>query len=220
MHRNKIQCFPKLQMGTHAARLKTTICFLMFHLVATTSLIYTHVTRNTCFQVCNSNSCTCDTTNKRNVTSCDQRCAEEHASCVKLICTSGSCVQHCGDCEMQCNEDVKTCSQICLFGSCRFKCSARSCQNQCLSGKCRQTASGDSHASGDSQTSPRPNPYLALLAGLFGACAVLSAIALAMSYYNYCRAKRNTYRRIRSHVGRPVCIERLPSPIWSHYIQK
>ena len=194
-------------MGKCITRLTPVVLLLTCHVIIVTSQTCDSVTTNTCFQVCNTTSCTCDNRSSRDVfTSCDQRCGNEvHAPCKKLLCTSGSCVQRCHGCEMQCTKDVKFCSQLCLSGNCKFKCAAKNCQTQCQSGECTHLASGN--------TILLPKPYLALLAGMFGVCAVLSAITLVISCYGYCSVGRNTYRRIRSHSGRPVCIEHPPSPV-------
>ena len=180
----------------------------MFYNVCATSKVCNLITSNTCYQVCNSTSCTCDDASSRGIfTTCDQRCAQEKVSCKKLVCTYGSCVQRCLDCEMHCSSHVKYCSQICLSDRCKFSCTAKSCHTRCMSGECPNPAIKYTYKS------PLPKSYLAILAGLFGAGALLSAMALILSCYNYYRVKRNSYRRIRSHVGRPVCIERFPTQI-------
>ena len=185
-----------------------SITLLMFLLKPAMSQDCGHVLMNTCFQVCNSTTCTCNDRSSRDVfATCEQRCDnEKHAPCRKLLCSSSSCVQRCHGCNMECTRDVKFCSQLCLSGNCGFKCAGERCQTQCQNGACVHMATDN--------VDPLPKYYLALLAGLFGACAVLSAIALVISCYGYYCVSRNAYRRFRSRLARrvPEGIKKLPLP--------
>lgn len=144
---------------------------------------------NRCVQKCNTDSCKCTRSDgKHAFTKCSQAC--EGPKCKKLVCSSGTCIQRCHGCKMECTKDVEYCGQQCLSGECSFKCSARRCFQECDGKKC-------DHLPSEKEEPFIPRLYLVILAGLFATTTILTCLALVMSCSHVQCWKRRTNRRTR-----------------------
>ena len=154
------------------------------------------IVSNSCFQQCSDMSCKCGVTyGDSQYATCNQACVG--SKCKTMTCTSGTCYQKCHDCHMACTSDVGYCRQQCLSGACSFTCNAKRCVQECNGKECNQV------------TRPIKCPrifqrsgYLVILAGLFAAIAILTLLALVLSFreLNYWN-KRATYSKMRSVSG-------------------
>lgn len=127
----------------------------------------------TCLQHCNDTSCKCGVTHGNlEYTTCNQAC--QGPKCKAIMCSSGTCLQTCHNCHMECTSDVGYCRQWCLSGACSFKCNARHCMQECNGNKCNQVLSVTCRTI-------YPRLYLVILAGLFAATSILSFLLLVMS---------------------------------------
>lgn len=150
------------------------------------------IVSNTCFQQCSDMSCKCGVTSgDSQYAMCNQAC--DDSKCKTMTCSSGTCYQRCHNCHMECTSEVGYCRQQCLSGACSFTCNAKRCVQECNGKKCKQvtpvTCRRIFQRSG----------YLVVLAGLFAATAILTMLALVLSFreMNYWN-RRATYSKIRS----------------------
>lgn len=164
---------------------------LVFMISATCPLITsatteqcTSVTSDRCLQRCKTTSCKCTQSDSNYAFSkCNQVC--QGSSCKRLVCSSGTCVQRCHGCTMECTNDVEDCSQLCLSGECTFKCSAKQCLQKCNGKKC-------DHLPLEKDEPSIPRLYLAILAGLFALMTIFTCLALVISCKNLsCWRRRN-----------------------------
>lgn len=133
----------------------------------------TSVTSDRCLQKCKTTSCKCTQSDSNYAFSkCNQVC--QGSSCKRLVCSSGTCVQRCHGCTMECTNDVEDCSQLCLSGECTFKCNAKQCLQKCDGKKC-------DHLPLEKDEPSIPRLYLAILAGLFALMTIFTCLALVIS---------------------------------------
>jgi len=170
--------------------------FLLAAVVDASSTENCNVTvSNTCFQQCSDVSCKCGVTyGDSQYATCNQAC--DGSKCKKMMCTSGTCYQRCHNCHMECTSDVGYCRQQCLSGACSFTCNAKRCVKECNGKECNQATPVTC------RSIFQRNGYLVILGGLFAATAILTMLALVLSFreLNYWN-RRATYSKIRSVSG-------------------
>lgn len=150
------------------------------------------IVSNSCFQQCSDESCKCGVTyGDSQYATCNQACVG--SKCKTMTCTSGTCYQRCHNCHMECTSDVGYCRQQCLSGACSFTCNAKRCVKKCNGKECNRSTSVTRRRIFQRYG----HGYLMVLAGLFAATAILTMLALVLSfkelsYWN----RRATYSKI------------------------
>lgn len=150
------------------------------------------IVSNSCFQQCSDESCKCGVTyGDSQYATCNQACVG--SKCKTVTCTSGTCYQRCHNCHMECTSDVGYCRQQCLSGACSFTCNAKRCVKKCNGKECNRSTSVTRRRIFQRYG----HGYLIVLAGLFAATAILTMLALVLSfkelsYWN----RRATYSKI------------------------
>lgn len=148
------------------------------------------VISKTCFQQCRDTTCKCGVTyGDLQYDTCNQACYG--TQCKTLRCSSGTCNQKCHNCHMECTSDVGDCRQQCLSGTCSFTCNAKRCVQECIGQECE-------HVAPVTCRTVFPRIYLAILAGLFASTAILSLLAVVLSFRETgYRKRRATYSKLR-----------------------
>lgn len=165
------------------------------------------IVSNSCFQQCSDMSCKCGVTyGDSQYATCKQACVG--FQCKTMTCTSGTCYQRCHNCHMECTSDVGYCRQQCLSGACSFTCNAKRCVQECNGKEC-------SHVTPVTRARIfKRSGYLVILAGLFAATALLTMLALVLSFreLNYWNRKA-TYSKMRSVSGSVDSLDSLESTV-------
>lgn len=179
----------------------------------TSSTHCSSILEDRCIQKCNGTNCECNARDGQHVfKGCTQMCGQN--PCQKITCSSGTCIQSCHGCAMECTSGVGFCVQRCLSGKCSFVCKARRCEQDCSSGDCKLEEKNKS-----SSKSMIPKPYLLLLAGCFATTAVLSSIALCLSYRAMKLKTRNAYQRLRPVNTPPSSIRGTHATRHGHFVE-
>ena len=182
--------------------------FLLAAVVDTSSTENCNViVSNSCFQRCSDVSCKCGVTyGESQYTTCNQACVG--FQCKTMTCTSGTCYQRCHNCHMECTSDVGYCRQQCLSGACSFTCNAKRCVQECNGKEC-------SHVTPVTRARIfKRSGYLVILAGLFAATALLTMLALVLSFreLNYWN-RIATYSKMRFVSGSVDSLDSLESTV-------